>query len=119
GAWLRAEVVATLPEGATLSLRWGATDDNALQRSIEAIARDGQQTSGARIATIERLLGLWSPTYTYAGEAHSGATPREHFSFPLHEAPRGSTVWVEARAETHAAAEVPRIETLTVMHDAD
>ena len=39
GTWLRAEVNARLPERATLSLRWAATDDDSARRDGRAHPR--------------------------------------------------------------------------------
>ena len=118
GTWLRAEVVARLPEGATLGLRWAATADAALAASVEHDLADAKLPMTKRLARVEKLLdGLWSKTFTYVGEPHEGAPPPERFAFPLHAA-AGPLLWVDLSIARNTADAAPEIDTLLVIHEA-
>jgi len=114
GNWLRAEVDARLAEGATLSYRWAASDDAGLRATIDAIHHDESRTAAARAAAIAGLLaGRWSDSFAYEGLADASGT--EHFSFPLHDVPRGAVLWVELRLEGGTGQSA--IAGLTLFHD--
>lgn len=118
GTWLRAEVVARLPERATLGLRWAATDDEALAAAVERSFADTSMPMSRRLERVELLLkDLWSKTFTYVGEAHDAPMPAERFAFPLHAA-AGHLLWVDLHIARNSADAAPEIETLLVIHEA-
>jgi phage tail-like protein len=115
GDWLRAEVLAQLPEDATLGLRWAAVADEGLYAVVEALGADRSKPIGERLRRIQELLDpYWSKTFVYAGERHDGHTPLEGFGFPLHEA-KGPLLWVELTLRRNEAAAAPTFAALTVM----
>lgn len=118
GTWLRAEVNARLPERATLSLRWAATDDPGLAETVERTLADSTMPMTRRFERVEALLrDSWSKTFTYVGERHDGPVPSERFAFPLHAA-IGPMLWVDLRIARNSADAAPAIETLLVIHEA-
>jgi len=119
GTWLRAEISARLPERATLSLRWAATDDDALAASVETMLADTALPMTRRLERVEDLLrDSWSKTFTYVGERHDGETPEERFAFPLHQA-MGHLLWIDLRIARNSADAAPEILALLVLHEAE
>ena len=118
--WLRAEIHARLPEGATLSLRWAALPDEPLRRSIEELQADRSMAHGDRLAVGAELLGpYWSPEFTYTGEpAGDGPAAAQRFDFPL-EKGAGQFLWLYLKLRRNDAAQLPAIESLTVHHGAE
>lgn len=121
GRWLRADLTATLPEGATLEMRWAATSDQGLRRTVDNILADQKLTESARLAFLDELLP-WTKPFTYLGEASDAseqAMPaQETFALPLHDA-EGSTLWVDAQLRSHGAPDGPIFTALTIFHEAE
>ena len=118
GTWLRAEVNARLPERATLSLRWAATEDRALAEEVERILAESAVPMAKRLERVDLLLqDSWSKTFTYVGERHDGPAPPERFAFPLHAA-AGPLLFVDLRIARNSADSAPAIETMVVIHEA-
>lgn len=118
GTWHRADVEATLPERASLSMRWAATDDAGLARRVEKARQDESLPPSQRLkAAAELLDGLWSPRFSYSGEKHIDEASHERFAFPLHAA-AGPFLWIEVEVRRGAALCAPRLRTLRVVHEA-
>ncbi|MDB5678533.1 phage tail protein [Sphingomonas bacterium] len=120
GKWLRADLRALLPEGATLALRWAASKDPALRTVATAIATDDTRLKGDRIRDLATLLD-WSPVRrSFVGEARDGDPVVEDFSFPLAEAD-GSFLWLELRIDANnvpgQGGIAPRLDSLAAVHD--
>jgi phage tail-like protein len=114
GGWLRAEVMACLPEGATLEVRFAATSEDSLATVIAAIAVDPAKAKSERLRLIQQLLDpYWSPTFFYSGVAHKGEVPLESFGVPLHAA-HGPLLWVELMVRRNQAAADPSVAALSV-----
>lgn len=121
GTWLRADIVAKLPEGATLTLRWAATGDEGLRETVERIFDDPARPPSVRFAAVEALLN-WSPSFTYAGTRRdpdaAHPVPFETLALPLHEA-AGPILWVDLQLRSNGAlATGPALESLVVLHEA-
>jgi phage tail-like protein len=116
GTWLRAEIVARLPERATLGLRWAATDDFKLADLVEHTLADPAEPMARRLERVKKLLH-WSKPFTYVGERHDGQAPAERFAFPLH-AVSGSLLWVDLQIARNSADSAPEIDALLVIHEA-
>jgi phage tail-like protein len=116
GTWLRAEIVARLPERATLGLRWAATDDLALADLVERTLSDPAEPMARRLERVEKLVH-WTKPFTYVGERHDGRAPAERFAFPLHAA-SGSLLWVDLQIARNSADAAPEIDALLVIHEA-
>ncbi|MBV9883119.1 MAG: hypothetical protein JO276_08935 [Sphingomonadaceae bacterium] len=116
GTWLRAEVVALLPERATLSLRWAATRDETLAARVEQSLADAALPMSQRLEKVEDMLA-WSPLFTYLGEPRDGPAEPERFAFPLHQAV-GPLLWVDLRIARNSADSAPQVESLIVIHEA-
>lgn len=123
GKWLRAEVEARLPLGASLSLRWAAVLDASIADTAQHTigGANSELPASLRIASVRYLIaGLWNDALeTYQGlERPPGEpVPLERFSFPLYKAAPGSTVFAELRLETDGAA--PELVRLSVIHDSE
>lgn len=122
GNWLRAEVDARLPVGATLTLRWAAvTDPSIVQAAGGNITGSDPSTPVAlRIAAVARMLwGSSKKAASYQGleQPDGGPVPVERFSFALHDAEPGTTLFVELKLETDGAA--PELLGLSVIHDTE
>jgi phage tail-like protein len=119
GSWLRADVLAILPEGATLTLRWASSRDESLLVTADAIAADPHRPPVARLAELRSLLALDDPetkAVTYVGAATDGPPRQERFSFPLHDAD-GHLLWAEVSAHRNAAEIAPSVQQLAILHD--
>lgn len=123
GRWLSADVVATLPEGATLALRWAATKDESLGRTVSKVLGDGGLSESERLERVDQLLP-WKPksAFTYVGLARDpsvqGPIQPEHFTLPLHAAD-GPIVWIDVQLRSNGAVVEPGFESLTVFHETD
>lgn len=120
GKWLRADLHALLPEGATLGLRWAASRDVSLHSLAVMIADDETRSKGDRIRELDRRLD-WSPLRrSFVGEARDGDPVAEEFSFPLDEVD-GSFLWLELTLDANSIpgqpGVAPYIDTLAVVHD--
>jgi phage tail-like protein len=116
--WLRAEVLARLPEGATLSLRWAALPDEALRRSVEALQADRSLAAGDLLAATAELLGpYWSPEYSYTGQPDEDGADAvaRRLDFPL-EKDAGQFLWIYLKLRRNDAIRAPAIDSLTVHH---
>ena len=117
GRWVSAEIRARLPEGATLSLRWAATRDDALATTITAVLADTGQPASTRRDLVEQLLApLWSAPVVYRGEPHDGPAPAETFNFPLHDVP-GNLLWAEIEYVPGESTEPVALDELVLRHD--
>lgn len=122
GTWLRADIVARLPEGATLSMRWASSDDDGLRRIVEKILADESRSTSARLDAAALLL-KWSPeseAFTYAGAERDpdDTVPFESFAFPLHQA-EGPILWVDLKLRSNGATSVePVLRSLVIYHEA-
>ncbi|MEI9852770.1 MAG: phage tail protein [Sphingomonas sp.] len=120
GKWLRAELRALLPDGATLALRWAASRDTALRSFADMIAADETRLKGDRIRDLSRRLDWSSLRRSFVGEARDGDSVVEDFSFPLDEVD-GSFLWLEVTLDANSvpgqAGVAPRIDSLAVVHD--
>ncbi|OAH46521.1 hypothetical protein AX777_01245 [Sphingobium yanoikuyae] len=115
GDWLQASIAATLPEGATLSLRWAASRDAALRLSADALLDDDSLLLGQRARILGALLD-WSPiTRTFAETAHN-VLKSNPCCFSLTGAD-GSFLWLEVRLDRNNAASAPVLHSLVVSHD--
>ncbi|HEX8241781.1 MAG TPA: phage tail protein [Allosphingosinicella sp.] len=117
--WVRAEVNARLPEGATLSLRWAALPEQPLVQSIEAVQADRVRSTGDRLASATDLLrDHLSPEFTYRGQPGDDGRTVQRLDFPLHK-DAGPFLWLYLKLRRNDAARMPVIETLSVYHGSD
>ena len=116
GKWRRAVLTATLPRGATLSINWAATADQAAARLATQIAADTTSPPSLRLARLRTLLP-WSTRPTdYVGEANAQPPAAENFSATLSDA-QGNFLWLALKINRQPSGDPPRIVRLTVRHD--
>ena len=118
GDWLRADVLARLPEGVTLELRSAATSDAGLRTTVDSVFGDETQPVGDRIRVIADLLEpCWSRKRVYAGERRETPATTEPYALPLHEA-AGNMLWIELALHRNQVGESAEVGSLAVHHDA-
>lgn len=115
GEWLRAQVTAKLPPGATLSITWAATGDEALAALARGVFADAELSHDARLRKVRAILP-WSEPITYSGPLDADPIAAEAFAAPLGEA-RGNHLWLEAAIHRNEAAQAPAFVSLIVAHD--
>lgn len=112
--WHRADLTGSVPEGATLLLRWATSDDKSLRLLIESTLADEQALLSDRQATVDTLLApLWSSPIVYSGEPDARS-----FALPLYGA-RQAYLWIDIRLLSPASATAPELHSLRVVHDTD
>jgi phage tail-like protein len=117
--WVRAEVSAKLPEGATLSLRWAALPEQPLLQSIEAVQADRFLATADRLASATELLrNHLSPEFTYTGQPGNDGRAAQRLDFPLPKG-AGPFLWLYLKLRRNDAALAPSIEKLSVHHGSD
>jgi phage tail-like protein len=87
--WLRAEIVAALPPGATISCRVGSTSDPGLAARAQAVISDPGLAPPAKTAGLDALLS-WGPERTIAvgADAPNATTQGDapsRWVLPLHD----------------------------------
>ena len=120
GRWMLARIRASLPEGATLSLRWAATRDEALAVSLRAVIANPAARGSEKLAMLRRVTDdRWSHAVTYIGVRRdgfeAGPAPLESFVFPLHAAD-GNFLWAEASILPGVGGE-PGLSEMEFLHD--
>jgi len=115
GAWGRAQITATLPQGATLEIAFAATADAGLAASAQAIFADDEQDTAGRVRKLRAILP-WSETLTYTGPDSDLADLPHTYTAPLGEA-AGELLWLSIEVHCNGAASAPAISALVVQHD--
>ncbi len=112
--WHRATLTGIVPDDATLSLRWAASDDKSLRLLVENTLANQQALLTDRLATVDALLGpLWSSPIIYGGEGDAHG-----FALPLCGA-RQAYLWIDIQLLSPASANAPQLHSLRVVHDTD
>lgn len=116
GGWRRAELSATLPKGATLSVRFAATTDEAIARIAGSLAADAGMAPVERRRRIEEILPWCEVPIAYAGEQDATPPLAEAFGVPLGSA-EGNYLWIELTLSRNLAPARPGIQSLIIHHD--
>lgn len=107
--WQRVDAWATLPEGATLEMRYGWAANSELAERALKLTRDARIPQAQRLAWLRASLDHWSEPVSFAGNAQRAVlnpqTPP--LAFPLQDA-RADALWVHVtlRATPHSALPV-------------
>jgi phage tail-like protein len=115
--WQRAEAWASLPEGATLEMRYGWTEDPDLAARAGKIATDTRLPESQRLAWLLASVDHWGPTVAFAGSASRGVTDplAPPLAFPLHDARAGS-LWLHLRLRATPRSALPSLSRLSVSY---
>lgn len=112
--WHRADLSGNIPEGATLSMRWAASDDKSLRLLVESTLANEQALLSERLAMVDTLLSPeWSDPVIY-----SGSSDADSFALPFNGA-RQAYLWIDLQLLNPAGAPAPRLHRLRVAHDTD
>lgn len=112
--WHRADLHGTIPEGATLSLRWAASDDKSLRLLVESTLANGHALLSDRLATVDTLLApAWSSPIFYSGGADA-----KSFALPLYGA-RQAYLWLDIQLLGPATQTAAELRSLRVVHDTE
>lgn len=114
--WLRAELSARLPRGATLAIGWASTGDEALVAMAEATRADDDMSHAERLRRLHAVLPWSAAPVTYSGGEDSAPRAVESFAAPLGEA-AGNYLWLEIMLSRNQADVTPELLSLVVAHD--
>jgi phage tail-like protein len=121
--WLRAELDADLPPGATIVARYASTGRPDIKAAVDTIAFDVSISSTVRSRKVSDYLqaqGLWSKPYTIVGgpdaapSADDGAGPPLRF-VPLYAA-QGTWLWLSLEIHAAASDRMPTLRELRVRY---
>ncbi|MDM0085095.1 phage tail protein [Variovorax sp. J31P179] len=115
--WQRVDAWATLPEGTTLELRYGWTEDPELAERALRITRDARIPPSQRLAWLSASLDHWSTPVSFAGSARravfdSQAPP---MAFPLQDA-RAGAFWVHVTLRATPRSALPALTRMSVSY---
>jgi phage tail-like protein len=115
--WQRVDAWATLPEGTTLELRYGWTEDSELAERALRITQDARMPPSHRLAWLSSSLDHWSTPVSFAGSGRravfdSQAPP---LAFPLQDARAGS-LWVHATLRATPRSALPALTRMSVSY---
>jgi phage tail-like protein len=112
--WLRVEIVCDLPEGATLQILCGATDDVAVRDRLNAMAAT-TLPAGQRVQSILAEPGIWQPPVSLHGSASPPPQAGVPFAAPLYDI-HARYLWVCVTMVAGAGANLPSISRLSVLY---
>jgi phage tail-like protein len=116
--WLRAELQADLPPGATIACRIAATQDPKIAQQAQAIMSDPGRTSAAKTAALDALLVWGPPVEVAAGRDAPGLGGGSVVPAPWVLPPHAVTdefLWLKLQM-AEGASGTPRISSLTVLY---
>jgi phage tail-like protein len=113
--WQRVDAWASLPEGTTLELRYGWTENPELAERALKLTRDARVSASQRLAWLGASLDHWSAPVSFAGNASRAQidTRAAPLSFPLHDA-RAAALWVHARLRATPRSALPALLRMKV-----
>jgi phage tail-like protein len=120
-SWLRAELMAELPPGATLQVKFATSSDAALIANITRILSGPATTPAQRRARVEQLLpqSQWSVCQYQGAAAEPCGTgdpvPPATRTVPLHTA-FGTALWLAVELRAAAPDQLPKLLELNVCY---
>ncbi len=117
--WLRAELLADLPPGATLQVRYASSSDPLLTSAVTRIVSDRTTPPGERWMRINQLLTQWT-AFQYRGAAappcDSGEPPAPAaHTVPLYGA-TGTALWLAVEMRAAEPDQLPKLLELDVRY---
>jgi len=117
--WLRAELLADLPPGATLQVRYASSNDPLLISAVTRIVSDRATPPGERWVRVNQLLTQWTE-FEYRGPAappcDSGQPPApDAHTVPLYGA-TGTALWLAVELRAAEPDQLPKLLELDVRY---
>jgi phage tail-like protein len=117
--WLRAELMADLPPGATLEVKYASSSDPSLISAVTRIVSDRATPPGERQARINQLLTQWTAV-DYRGApappCDDGQLPApKPYSVPLYGA-TGTALWLSIELRAAQFDQLPKLRELNVRY---
>jgi phage tail-like protein len=111
--WLRVQATVDLPEGSTLEISYGATDNKQIRDQLNAIANDTSISASQRVQALASEPEFWhGPTLFYG----TGASPQlKTYSAKLFDA-KDRYLIVRVSVTATAGARLPSLSELTVLY---
>jgi phage tail-like protein len=115
--WQRVDAWATLPEGTTLELRYGWTEDRELAVRARRLTADERLPQSQRLEWLRASLDHWSAPVSFAGSAQrASADPQAApLAFPLHEAAARS-LWLHITLRATPGSALPSLTRMSVSY---
>ena len=120
--WLRAEILADLPPGATLRVKYASSSDPVLTANITRILSDATVAPNKCRQRVEQLLRTdWVDTFEYQGAASpSPCAQGEPMPSPVRTVPlysaAGSALWLSIELRAAEPNQFPRLRALNVRY---
>jgi phage tail-like protein len=111
--WLRVQATVDLPEGSTLEISYGATDNKQIRDELNAIANDTSLSASQRVQTLSSEPEFWhGPTLFYG----TGASQQSKtYSARLFDAKERYLI-VRVSVTATAGARLPSLSELAVLY---
>lgn len=114
--WLRADVLASLPEGTTLEIAVAATSDSAVRDRLNAITEDVSLPESHRIQKLLNQPGVWLPTKTvFHGSQLETNETQTTYSAPLFDIDE-PYLWMAVTLSASPRAQLPAISRMAVLY---
>jgi phage tail-like protein len=114
--WLRAEVLANLPEGATLEISVAATSDAAVRDRMNAIADDASLPESHRMRRLLNQPDVWrAPKTLFHGVEPQTNDTATTYSAPLFDI-REPYAWISLTLAAAPRANLPAIVQMAVLY---
>jgi phage tail-like protein len=120
--WLRAEILADLPPGATLRVKYASTSDPVLMATITRILSDKTQPPNKRRQRVDQLLRTgWADVFEYRGAASpSPCAQGEPIASPVRTVPlyaaAGSALWLSVELRAAEPDQLPKLRELNLRY---
>lgn len=113
--WQRVDAWATLPEGTTLEMRYGWTEDGELAQRALKITQDARMPPSQRLAWLSASLDHWSTPVSFAGSERRAVfdNTAPPLAFPLQDARAGS-LWVHVMLRATPRSALPSLTAMSV-----
>ncbi len=115
--WQRVDAWATLPEGTTLELRYGWTDDRELAARARELTADERLPQSQRLEWLRASLDHWSAPVSFAGGTRRAVADQyaPPLAFPLHEATARS-LWIHVTLRATPGSALPSLTRMNVSY---
>ena len=113
--WLRADVSARLPEGATLEVAVASTDDSAVRSRLQAMTSDVRLSESERAKILLNEPGIWRAATVFHGRQFDPEEPDTIYSAPLFSIEQ-PYLWVSLALSAAPRATLPSISKMAILY---
>jgi len=113
--WLRADVSARLPEGATLEIAVASTDDSVVRSRLQAMASDASLAESERARNLLNEPGIWRDATVFHGRQLDPHEPETTYSAPLFDIEQ-PYLWVSLALSAAPRAALPSVSQMAVLY---